>query len=303
MHLLCALIAASLLPAAGPDPSSGGEITVRVSRDFANPPLVEKTMSWSPSSAMELLARAAAVETAFGGAFVERIDGIPEKRTSRAGRAWLYYVNGMIAQTGAKACATSAGDVIWWDFHPWEGVVQAQALIGSYPQPFLRAAGEPSRPVCIVHSPASETKAGELKASLARRGLANVRAQPLSCLETPDGSAVLVLGAWEEIARFPAVRTAIAHGDRCGLFIGGDRSAMRVLDLKRTPRASYPGAGAIAAVAGGGSRPAPLWLVTGTDAAAAGRAADILISHPEKIRGMAAAVIDGDSVRPAPAIE
>lgn len=303
MKLLWAILSLPLVAETGSGAPPIGDVTVRISRGFATPPVLERSMPWRPSSAMGLLGRVSTVETAFGGAFVERIDGIPGKAEERGGRAWFYYANGMMAQTGAGAYAARRGDEIWWDYHAWEGVNQVRALIGSYPRPFVGFAAGPARPVLVVHTPGAEEKAAALKASLEGLGLPDVRALPIHAGDAPDDSPVLAIGPWEEIAGFPAVRAAVSHGGRCGLFIDSDRSAMRVLDLAGRPRASYPNAGAIAAVAGGRFRPTPLWLVTGTDLDAARRAADILISRPERIRGMAAAVIDGGSVRPAPAVE
>jgi hypothetical protein len=136
-----------------------------------------------------------------------------------------------------------------------------------------------------------------------RHGALEVRVQPLSSAELSDGVPAILIGPWDEIIRVPAVRIAVAHADRCGLFVDCDLAGMRILDLKRKPRAFYPKAGALIAVAGGVSRPTPLWLVTGTDTASACLAADVLILRPEKIRGMVAAVLSGDAVHPAPILD
>ena len=303
MHLLCSIL--SLLIITGPAPAAPGgeEVTIRVSRDFGNPPLVEKTVPYNAWPVLDFLNGVATVETACGGAFVERINGIPGTKDRSAGRAWQYYVNGMIAQVGAKAYRPAPGDVMVWDFHPWEGVRQVQALIGCYPQPFTGSTRDGSAPCRILFSDAAHGKARELAASLVRHGAPEVRVQPLSSAELSDGVPAVLIGPWDEISRVPAVRTAVAHGDRCGLFVECDGTGMRVLDLKRKSRASYTKAGALIAVAGGVSRPAPLWFVTGTDTASACLAADILISHPDRIRGMASAVLSGDAVHPAPVID
>jgi hypothetical protein len=303
MHLIYGLLAALIVAGPAPVEVVGGGVTILVSRDFRNPPLVEKTLLWQGSSVLDLLNGVATVETAFGGAFVERINGVPGKKDRSAGRAWHYYVNGMIAQVGAGAYRSAPGDVMVWDFHPWEGVRQVQALIGCYPQPFTGSTRDGSAPCRILFSEAAHGKARELAAALMHRGALEVRVQPLSSAELSDGVPAVIIGPWDEISRVPAVRTAVAHGDRCGLFIDCDGTGMRVLDLKRKPRASYPKAGAIIAVAGGTSIPTPLWLVTGTDTASACLAADVLILRPEKIRGMAAAVLSGDAVHPAPIID
>lgn len=300
MHplILAAMVFAGPLP-----PAAGeGQVTLLVSRGFGNPPLVERAVPCRDRSVLDILAGAAAVETAFGGAFVERIHGIPGNNEPGAGRAWVYYVNGMLAEVGAKAYIPSPGDVVWWDFHPWEGVSQVRALVGCFPQPFLGASRRNSPPR-IVFSDSVKEEAAALEEALARQAIRGARLQPLSSPEIPEGAPAIVLGPWDEIVRVPAVRAAVSAGGRCGLFVDRGGEGMRILDLAGKPRASYPKAGAIIAVGGGASRPTPLWLVTGTDAEAARRAADLLISRPGKIRGMASAVIAGDTIHPAPAID
>lgn len=300
MHpiLLAALVVAGPMAR----PAVDGQVALRVSRGFGNPPRVEKTVPCNASPVVDLLAGVATVETSFGGAFVETIDGIPGNKERSDGRAWVYYVNGMLAEVGAKACVPSPGDMVWWDFHPWEGVSQVRALIGCFPQPFLGASRR-GAPPCIVFSESAKGQAAELAAALARQAIRGTRLRPLASPEAPEGTPVIVIGPWDEIIRVPAVRTAVAAGTRCGLFVDRVGAGMRVLDLAGKPRASYPKAGAIIAVTGGAARPTPLWLVTGTDAEAACRAAGVLISRPGKILGMASAVLEGDTAHPAPAID
>ena len=303
MHPILGMVAAAALAAPAPAPADGDRVAVLVCRNFSPPPLAERAVPARGRSALRLLEECARVETAFGGAFVSRIDGLPAAKTRDAGRAWFYYLNGILAERGAAACLPEPGDTVQWDLHPWEGVRQVRAIIGGYPQPFVRAARDASSAPRVLFTPGAEAAARALVSTLAGRGAAGVRAAPLAESEPPSDAPALVIGPWDEIARVPLVKRSISDGARTGLFVDGGGAGMRRLDLAGTPRASHPGAGALVAVVGGASLPAPLWLVTGTDTARACAAADVLISRPERIRGMASAVVAGDAVLPAPVIE
>lgn len=299
MHPLQVFFAAMAVAA----PVVEGEVAVSVSRDFVPPPLAAASVPSRGRTALDLLRECAVVETSFGGAFVERINGVPRPGERTGGRGWLYYVNGMIAQKGAGTCVPEPGDAVAWDFHPWERVRQVRALIGCYPQPFARAAWDRSSPVRVLFTPGAREKAHALAASLARRGVPGARVSPLAASETPGDFQAIVIGAWDELVRSPIVQDAVTHGAHSGLFVDGGVAGMRILDLAGAARSSHPRAGALVAVAGGATLPAALWLVTGTDTEQACRAADVLISRPERIRGLVSAVIAGDAVLPAPAID
>ena len=303
MHPILGMVAAAALAASAPPPAGGAEVAVLVCRNFSSPPLAERSVPARGRSALRLLEECAQVETAFGGAFVSRINGLPAKGARDAGQAWFYYLNGILAERGAASCIPEPGDMLQWDLHLWDGVRQVRAIIGGYPHPFVQAARDGSLPPRVLFSPGAEAAARGLVSALARRGAAGVRVAPLAESEPPSDAPSLVIGPWDGIARVPLVKRSISDGARTGLFVDGGAAGMRRLDLAGTPRTSHPGAGALVAVVGGATRPAPLWLVTGTDTARACAAADVLISRPERIRGMASAVVAGDDVLPAPVIE
>ncbi len=89
-------------------------------------------------SAMDALRAAAPIETAFGGGFVNAMYG----RTSDGTRAWLYYVNGVLATRGADQEKLRAGDTMWWDYRAWTGE-DPQAVVGLWPDPFVHGYPQP----------------------------------------------------------------------------------------------------------------------------------------------------------------
>ncbi len=160
---------------------------------------------------------------------------------------------------GAASCIPEPGDMLQWDLHLWDGVRQVRAIIGGYPHPFVQAARDGSLPPRVLFSPGAEAAARGLVSALARRGAAGVRVAPLAESEPPSDAPSLVIGPWDGIARVPLVKRSISDGARTGLFCGWRRRRDAPPDLAGTPRSSHPGAGALVAVVGGATRPAPLW--------------------------------------------
>jgi hypothetical protein len=69
-------------------------------------------------TALQALDRVADIETDDGGKFVTAIEGVEQDTGKQL--AWLFYVNGEMAEVGAAEIKLKAGDVEWWDLHDWE---------------------------------------------------------------------------------------------------------------------------------------------------------------------------------------
>lgn len=93
------------------------QAAVLVTKDCGRTTLVEKTPV-EPENAMRALDRVADIETDDGGKFVTEIEGV-EQNTGKQ-LAWLFYVNGAMAEKGATEIELEPGDVQWWDLHNWE---------------------------------------------------------------------------------------------------------------------------------------------------------------------------------------
>lgn len=142
-------------------------------------------------SAMDALKKTAKVETAYGGGFVQAINGI--KNTSK--EAWFYYINGFLVNVGASAYQLQDGDVEQWDFHPYAGTMFIDALIGHFPQPFLNGYGGKLYPTVIVYQPGFESQAEALKDKLEELGVKDVaikRSEELSQSEKESYNLILI---------------------------------------------------------------------------------------------------------------
>jgi hypothetical protein len=277
-------------------------LTLRVSRDFRTPPLMEKRVGCSGQSVMKLLKECATVGTAFGGGFVQSIDGIAAGKGSDARRAWLYYVNGLIADVGATQCVPKCGDYVVWDLHSCDGVGAVTSLIGCFPQPFLSFQKRGAAPLLILHDGRSKETARMLARSLEKRGIGKAKIQPVPESALPSASSIIV-GWWDDIIGNPTLKRIYEHRKACGIFVEFNKDGLHVLSLDRTRRKSLRQAGVILATRRGGTPPMPLWIVSGTDHEQTTKAAEILIREPEKIRGMASAAVSGGKLYPVPLMD
>ena len=112
-----------------------GTATLWITRDEGRRVLHDGTVP-AGLTALQALDRAADVETRYGGRFVQAIDGVGGVRD--AGEDWFYFVNGVLADRSAAEYRLRDGDVRWWDFRRWAGSEEATAVVGAFPEPFLR---------------------------------------------------------------------------------------------------------------------------------------------------------------------
>jgi hypothetical protein len=276
------------------------QLTLRVSRDFRSPPLLKKRVRCSGQSVMKLLKECATVKTAFGGEFVQSINGITAGKGSNAQRAWLYYVNGMIADVGAAQYVPKCGDYLVWDLHACNGAVTVPSMIGCFPQPFQSLQKPGAAPLLILHNTRSKETALSLVRVLERQGVGTAKVQSISGSAIPGDSASIIIGQWGDIIGNPTLKQIYKHRKACGIFVEFNKDGLHVLSLDRTKRKPLPKAGVILSVKRGGT---PIWIISGTDHEQTAKAAEILIHEPRKIRGMAAAAVSGGKLYPVPLID
>jgi hypothetical protein len=94
------------------------QAAVLVTRDCGKQEVVAKTNVPAGQTAMQALERTADVEKASGGKFVTAIEGISQDEKKKL--AWLFYVDGKMAEKGATEIRLEPGNVEWWDLHNWE---------------------------------------------------------------------------------------------------------------------------------------------------------------------------------------
>jgi hypothetical protein len=139
-----------VLVLAGCGSGANGSATLWVTRDRGQHVLLVARVP-AGLTAMQALERKEKVKTSYGGRFVDAIDGV----ASAPQRDWFYFVNGVPPSRSAVEVRLRKGDNLWWDYRSWRNANEVQAVVGAFPQPFLRG------PAVVVGS-------GELAGKLAR---------------------------------------------------------------------------------------------------------------------------------------
>ncbi|MEA2288440.1 MAG: hypothetical protein QOD55_437 [Solirubrobacteraceae bacterium] len=295
---LPALLASAALLAgcgAGPGESPAGT-RLTVTQDFGAREVreLEAPEVGGQETVMRLLQRNAKVTTRFGGGFVQSIDGIAGGR--RAGRPfdWFFYVNGVEAAEGANAMLLHPGDRVWWDRHDWGTAMRIPAVVGSFPEPFVRGMGGRRLPVRIECVDPQSAPCGEVGRRLTDLGVPAAHGG-LGRSATEQTLRVLV-GPWATVRVDQALVRLERGPGASGVFARPSRDGrqIRTLDARgRTTRTLGAGTGLIVA-ARDGEHP-PVWAVTGTDTAGIAAAARAFTER-DLARRFAVAVTGGRAI-------
>jgi hypothetical protein len=250
---------------AGPAPSA---IQLRVTRDFGARALgtTSAPKVKGQETVMSLLMRNDTVTTRFGGGFVQSIEGVSGGQEAGRPVDWFYYVNGVEAGRGAAATNVHPGDHIWWDRHDWSQTEHVPAVVGSFPEPFLNGIEGKRLPVRVECADGAAAACESVKARLRASGV------PAAVAAIGGGAAPETLrvrvGTWMSVQGELATETIASSPRASGVYarFSKDGRTLTLLDQNgRAARALLTGAGLIAATRH--AEDAPVWVVTGTDAA------------------------------------
>jgi hypothetical protein len=225
-------------------------------------------------TAMSLLMRNYAVQTQFGGGFVQSIDGLSGGTHDGAPVAWFYFVNGIEAPKGAAATTVPAGSRVWWDLRDWSATENVAAVVGSFPQPFLSGYQGKRLPVRVECTAEATTACGTVSSKLEHYGVPAAIGGVASG-ELPDTLRVLV-GTDAALSTEGVIRSLAEGPHASGVYAhlsGGTLTALRPSGAPATQFGA--GTGLIAAVSQDFNGP-PAWVITGTDLAGVERAANAL---------------------------
>jgi Domain of unknown function (DUF4430) len=251
-----------------------GAIHLTVTRQFGaaavggqGPPKVS-----GQETVMSLLMRNHVVTTRYGGGFAQSIEGRSGGTLAGDPIDWFYYVNGIEGAKGAAATNVYQGDRIWWDLHDWSQTDDIPAVVGSFPEPFLHGMEGKRLPVRVE---CVDLTSAPCETVLARLRAAGVPAATAAIGPGDEPSTLRVLvGPWTAVRSTPATQ-AIERGPRAsGVYarFAGNGQSLTLLDARgRSTHTLAVGAGLIAATRY--AEEAPVWVVTGTDAAGVNRAA------------------------------
>jgi len=130
-------------------PSGEIEVRVIVTQEFGSELMLDESITVSEgSNAMDALKQVAEIETAYGGGFVNAINGVRSGYTGSHStkKDWFIIANGILTNTGTLDYTMHPGDIERWDFHNWSFSHFIPAIIGHFPEPFLHGYEEKSAP-------------------------------------------------------------------------------------------------------------------------------------------------------------
>lgn len=282
---------------AGPAPSA---VELTVTHGFG----AQVVRSWNAprisgqETVMSLLMRNAGVSTRYGGGFVQSIDGLSGGSTRGEPLDWFYYVNGIEAPQGAASTYVHPGDHIWWDLHDWSQTDSVPAVVGSFPEPFQNGIAGKRLPVRVECASLPSTPCRTVAARFQRLGILAALAA-VSPGEDPETLRVLV-GPWRALGGDTAAHQ-IELGPRASgvyaRFSANGATLTLLSEQGAVARTLTAGAGLIAATRYGES--APVWVVTGTDAAGVTSAADAF-DQSSLANRFALALAPGGATLPVP---
>lgn len=258
------------------------EVRITVCRNFGGEILKDVvTEVEEGSTALLALQKVAEVGTAYGGGFINSVDGIASRYTGLASpekKDWFFYVDGGMSPVGAAEYSVRRGDWLIFDFHGWEYSLFTPFLAGCFPYP-LRGVEE----AAVAYVPGWEEEAREIARALGEAGV-ECRAVSLEGgWERRGGEGVIVLGEHLPLAElYPPWGEANANPRRWGLYAYFEGEEMVVVD--QAGRESGRWSQGVGLVEGVGPRlgeEGSFLAVTGCDAAGVEEAVRLLLERME----------------------
>jgi hypothetical protein len=306
---LLLLLMTALLGACSASPTEeAGTIAVKIvaTRNFGQELIFAETLELPPGTpAMAALKKVAEVETAYGGGFVNAINGISSgfTGTQQTMTDWFVYINGIQARTGALDYALNNGDIQHWDFHAWGFRQSIPAIIGDFPEPFGHGYGGKISPTIIAHAEDLAPEADSLKNRLSQLGINNISLKRLSelSMDEKESANLILLGTIDS----QPISELNDIWKRLGFFTHFEEEKLVVFNATGEIATEYrAGVGLIQATQnpwhpkGIGAAENVVWLISGTDTAGVKSALDALINHPDQLQYASAAVIaKGEIIR------
>lgn len=293
------------------DIESPYHVDLIVTNNFGHNKMVSKNVGLVKDEVgMEVLFRNLDIKTAYGGGFVNSINGLESKYTFFSGadrkkEDWFYWVNGILAPIGVAEYKPVSGDIIWWDYHEWNTTMFIPAIIGSYPQPFKSGFGGKNPGTVIMYTDDFKDEAQKLKKSLLSQGVKSIDTilYNANIIEKSDKYIILV-GKWDDISKNSKKLKDINWKNKLeGTYVKFEGNNLETLSNTGKIVKSFKKAGAIYATSSGMGSTVPMWLVTGNDEAYVKKAVNILIDKPQSIKNYFGAVITDDDIIQIPYVQ
>ncbi len=278
-----------------------GNIKVIISKDFGKEQLHDDEIPLNENtSVMEIMEENYEVETAYGGGFVNAVDGLKSgftrNKDKRRKTDWFYYINGMLTQVGAKNYYLKPGDTIIWDYHNWSSNMYLSTIIGSYPSNFINGYEDNILNTQIKSTNAFKRESEHLSKFLKDNGLENVELADLDERELEDDNInSIVIGQFEELLQINYIKNIYKDGKRAGLFFE-IQDNIKALDYQGNVSKEFKEGAVITSILKNYGSLGTLWIVTGNDDESIKNAIKILYETPEKIEGKFSVIVTEEVV-------
>lgn len=256
---------------------------------------------------MDALKKVAEVETAYGGGFVNAINGVRSGFTgsSKAKTDWFIYINGLQSNVGALDYRLHDGDTEHWDFHSWSFQQFIPATVGAFPEPFLHGYQEKNRPTFVIYSDNLKEAAQKLESGLVQLGVHNVSIRSTSELPVSEKEAsnLILLGTADD----ELISELNRNWKKLGFFAHFENGNLVVLNAKGETAAKHGARTGIIQATQNPWNPNGIgvcenvaWMVAGTDKTGVGGAIDVLLKRHAQFRHAFAVVITSGEIIEVP---
>ncbi|MCT4604659.1 MAG: DUF4430 domain-containing protein [Marinisporobacter sp.] len=271
------------------------KVEVIVSRDFGNDTLSKKDVDFSKDiSVMEVMEKDFDIETAYGGGFINGINGLKSEFTGLKNKKkvdWFYYVNGILSEVGPEDYYLEPKDLVIWDYHNWDNNIYGSSMIGAYPINFVNGHDGNIYKTEIVTMKSYEKQGAILLDYLRKQG---VKAIDHVNLENGNLQDVqinsIVIGSWKELKKKKYIKDFYENGNKCGFYFKLDEG-IKGLNNKGEVLKTYKKGAVITSVVKEYGGSASMWLVTGNDENCIKKATKLLYENPEKIKGKFSVIV------------
>jgi len=278
-----------------------GHIKIVISKNFGKEQLHNDIVAVKESTnVMEIMKENYEIETAYGGSFVNAIDGLKSGFTGNKEKKskidWFYYINGILTHVGAEDYYLKSGDTVIWDYHDWSSSMYLSSIIGAYPSNFINGYEGNILKTEILSTDGYKTERKELFSFLKSRGLKYLEEASLYGREVEDdGVNSIVIGDFKELIENNYIKTIYEDGTRAGLFFKiGDN--IKILDYQGNVSKEFKKGAVITSVLKNYGALGTLWIIMGNDDDSIKKAVSILYKSPEKIEGKFSVVVTGEEI-------
>ena len=283
------------------------DVTLSITTDYGSELVYESSNAYEEGwTVYDLLLAHVEIETAYGGSFIDAINGIESSMNGADGRRadWFYYVNGICADVGVLDYNLKPGDRVWWDYHGWQGGHSSNsAVTDGFPYVFANGYGKDSRGVYVLYAHGYKEQADELASVFNALDAENTVAaldESVAMLSDRQGPT-LVIGDWMSLQAYPYLDNLNSSYEKNGQFMTFTQEGLDLFTpLGEVVQTLESEAGAIMAHGDGLGDKSPLWIVTGMDPEDVDKAAALLTAKNSELKNTYSIVVRGSELIPLP---